>query len=178
MVGSVERKMKARIYQRRRRNTLKGSVKLKTYHETQNKKMQNLFTRKGINPNTSFSQPLKKLEQRQLADFIRKVDLKLKEMSPKNDYEAELDKLYETKLTFLQEVGQYLKLALTTSDMETSEYNDILAKMDEISKKLISVNNRIEEINKKIDEKNNKAAKDINILVKSQMISHNIGTRI
>jgi hypothetical protein len=74
MPGSTERKMKSRIYQRRYRDTKKGSVLLKSYYNKQNKTMKNLFEQKGINTNKNFNKPLKPIQRRRLANFIGRVN--------------------------------------------------------------------------------------------------------
>jgi hypothetical protein len=166
MPGSTERKMKARIYQRRRRNTMKGSVLLKSYYNTENKRIQNLFTRKGINPNTAFNKPLKTLEQRQLADFIRKMEKNLNELVP-GEIDEELQQLQETKGILLKKIREELASLLGMNIM-SDVYDEQLTKLEEITTNFNKVNERIEEILKRNAEKSRRIGIDIHTLVKKQ----------
>ncbi len=139
MPGSTERKMKSRIYQRRYRDTKKGSVLVKTHYAKQNKSMQNLFERKGVNTNKNFNKPLKPIQKRRLASFIRQVNKLKNSKSPTK----EVKELENKRNELLEDFQVHLMMFLKAGFM-SEKADGLLDKMEVISKEMEDITKQIE----------------------------------
>jgi hypothetical protein len=152
MPGTIERRMKSRIQQRKRRNTQKGSVLLKSLHSKQNKSMKNLFNDKDINTNKDFNKPLKVLEKRRLADFIRKLD-KISNKDKNNERNTnELIKLIDKRKDLMIDLT-YIIIGLKDLEdggLTVSQYTDLVNNVDNIFNEIEEANKRITELTKDI----------------------------
>jgi hypothetical protein len=140
MSGSTERKMKYRIYQRRYRDTKKGSVLLKNHYSKKNKAMQYLFEQKGLNTNKNFNKPLKPIQRRRLANLIGQLNTVKNSKSP-NGLEELINKRKNLLESFQIDIMLFLKVGFMSD------------KTDELLDKMKTISKEVTEITKQIDAK-------------------------
>jgi hypothetical protein len=137
---NTEKKLKSRIYQRRYRDTKKGSVLLKSHYNKQNKTMKNLFEKEGINTNKNFNKPLKPIQRRRLANFIRRFN---KALNSKGSTNKDMKDLLEKREKLLQDYRVHLLMLLKTQP-KSDKADELYDKLEEMSREIVEIEQQME----------------------------------